>query len=322
MQRVAMTNEFISEKPPNRWALVLFWLIPALWSSNFLLARASRGVIAPHMLALGRWVFALVLMLPFTGRELWQQRATIQREWPHLLVLGALGMWICGAFVYISAQSTTATNIALFYAATPIAISILGVRLLGERMTRTQWLAIPGALIGVLLVITHGNVSSLWHFRFVAGDGWAVSAAASWTLYSVLLQRWPSGLSPRTRIAGISAGGILVLLPFTVLERMVEPSIPFSAQAGLLVLLAAILPGALSYMAYSYLQRELGAARAALLLYLAPVYGGLGAWAVLGEQPGWYHVAGAAFILPSIGLATRNPIETPPRSYRTLQTNT
>ena len=53
------------------------------------------------------------------------------------------------------------------------------------------------------------------------------------------------------------------------------------------------------------IQRELGASRTALLLYLAPVYGALGAWAVLGEPPGWYHAAGAALILPSIWLATR-----------------
>ena len=61
----------------------------------------------------------------------------------------------------------------------------------------------------------------------------------------------------------------------------------------------------LSYGAYSYLQRELGASRTAMMLYLAPVYGALRAWAVLGEGPGWYHLVGAAMILPSIWLASR-----------------
>jgi drug/metabolite transporter (DMT)-like permease len=60
----------------------------------------------------------------------------------------------------------------------------------------------------------------------------------------------------------------------------------------------------LSYVAYSFLQRELGAARTALMLYLAPVYGAVGAWFVLGERLGWYHLVGAAMILPSIALAT------------------
>jgi len=43
----------------------------------------------------------------------------------------------------------------------------------------------------------------------------------------------------------------------------------------------------------------------ALLLHLLPVYGALNAWLFLGEMPGWYHLAGAALILPSIWLATR-----------------
>ena len=70
-------------------------------------------------------------------------------------------------------------------------------------------------------------------------------------------------------------------------------------------MLAALLPGVLSYGAYSFLQRELGASRTALMLYLSPVYSAFGAWLVLGERPGWYHAAGAALILPSIWLATR-----------------
>jgi drug/metabolite transporter (DMT)-like permease len=41
------------------------------------------------------------------------------------------------------------------------------------------------------------------------------------------------------------------------------------------------------------------------MLYLPPIYGALLAWLVLGEKPGWHHLAGAALILPSIWLATR-----------------
>jgi drug/metabolite transporter (DMT)-like permease len=72
-----------------------------------------------------------------------------------------------------------------------------------------------------------------------------------------------------------------------------------------LVLAAAVVPGVLSYSAYSYMQRELGASRTALVMYLSPVYAAFGAWAVLGEAPGWYHLVGGALILPSIWLATR-----------------
>lgn len=288
-----------------RWAPLLLWVVPALWSSNYLIARLAQGVIEPHSLALGRWTLALLLMLPFVGPALWRQRAALRSEWRDLVVLGGLGMWICGAWVYLGGQSTTATNIALIYAATPVTIAALSVKLLHERMSGAQRAGVGLALLGVLFVIAKGDLGNLWSVRFVAGDAWIVGAALSWTLYSVLLRRWPSALGPAERLAAIIGGGVLVLLPFTVAEWLSVAMPAFSLKAAGLIGLAALVPGVLSYVAYSYLQREMGAARTALLLYLAPVYGAVGAWLVLGEQPGWYHAAGAALILPSIWLATR-----------------
>lgn len=288
-----------------RLAQVLLWVVPALWSSNYIIARLANGVIAPHALALGRWSLALAFMLPFVGRELLKDGAPWRSEWRQLLVLGGTGMWICGAWVYLGGQSTTATNIALIYAATPVAIAALSVKLLHERMSLPQRVAVGFALAGVLFIIVKGDVGNLMAVRFTVGDGWIVGAAISWTVYSVMLRRWPSVLSPAARLAAIIMGGIVVLLPFTLAEWMAGPALPITPMAVGLVLLAAVVPGVLSYTAYSYLQRELGASRTALLLYLAPVYGAFNAWLFLGELPGWHHAAGAALILPSIWLATR-----------------
>lgn len=290
---------------PAPWAHVLLWVVPALWSSNYLIARASHGVIAPHALAMGRWTLAVALLLPFVGATLWRQREAVRREWRHLLVLGALGMWICGAFVYQAGHTTSATNIALLYAVAPVAITAVSLRMLNERMAWPQRMGVVLALSGVLFVIAQGELENLLAVRVAVGDAWAVVASACWVAYSVLLKRWPSALGPAPRLAAIIVGGLIVLAPFTLAEARWGTPVPWSNQATLLVVAGAVLPGVLSYTAYSYLQRELGASRTALLLYLAPVYGALGAWVLLGEPPSWYHAVGAAFILPSIWLATR-----------------
>ena len=283
----------------------LLWLVPLLWSSNYIIARLADGVIAPHALALGRWSGAALILLPWMGRGLWAQRATVRREWAHLLVLGFLGMYICGAWVYLAGRSTTSTNIALIYAATPMAIVAAGSMLLHERMSRAQWAGAVLALLGLLFVIAKGDPARLLAVQFVAGDAWITAAAIGWTAYSVLLKRWTSALGPGERLVAIIGGGLLVLLPATLVEAAITVTPPFGWGAAGLVLLAAAVPGVLSYGAYSYLQRELGASRTAMMLYLAPVYGALLAWGVLGEVPGWYHAVGAAMILPSIWLASR-----------------
>jgi len=284
---------------------VLLWVVPLLWSSNYVIARLAADVIAPHALAFGRWLLAALILLPWMGRGLWRQRAVLRAEWPHLLVLGVLGMYVCGAWVYQAGRSTSSTNIALIYAATPMAIAAASAWALGERLSRAQWAGVVLALAGLLFVIAKGDPARLLQVQFVPGDAWITACAVSWTAYSVLLKRWPSRLSPGERLVAIIGGGLLVLAPATLAEALLAPTPPFGAGALGLVVLAAVLPGVLSYGAYSLLQRELGASRTAMMLYLAPVYGALLAWLVLGELPGWYHAVGAALILPSIWLATR-----------------
>ncbi|MBL8350376.1 MAG: DMT family transporter [Burkholderiaceae bacterium] len=290
----------------HRIAQLLLWTVPLVWSSNYLIARAAAGVIHPHLLALARWSLALAIMLPLAWRGLAKDGAPwLRDEWQQLLVLGGLGMWICGAFVYIGGQTTSSANIALIYAATPIAIAVVGAVLLNEHMTRSQAAGVALALAGLLFVIARGEPRNLLAVRFAVGDLWVLAAGLSWTAYSVLLRRWPTRLGTAERLVAITAGGIVVLLPFTALECALLPPLPFTWKAAGLVLAAAVLPGVLAYQAYSYMLRELGAAKSGLVLYLGPVYAAFTAWALLGEPPQWFHAVGAALILPSIWVATR-----------------
>ena len=245
-------------------------------------------------------------MLPLAWRGLLRDGAPwLAAEWRQLLVLGGLGMWVCGAFVYIGGQSTGSANIALIYAVTPVAIAAVGALLLGERMSPLQMVGVALALAGVLFVIAKGDLRNLLAVRLVIGDAWIVAAALAWTAYSLLLRLWPSRLGTAERLVAIAGGGVLVLLPFTALEWLLVPPPPFSLQAVGLVVAAAVLPGMLAYLAYSFMLRELGAGKTALVLYLGPVYAAFTAWLLLGETPQAYHAIGAALILPSIWLATR-----------------
>jgi drug/metabolite transporter (DMT)-like permease len=291
-------------RTPPRLALWLLWVTPALWSSNYIIARAAPGVVSPHGLALGRWGLVLLMLVPMV----WSDRQAIvqawRQEWRQMLALGAMGMWICGAFVYLGAQATSATNIGLIYAATPVGIAVVGHWWLGEHAPARQRVGMALAMLGVLVVISKGRLTTLSEAQWSAGDLWIAAAALSWVGYSVLQQRWPSSLAPRQRLAGITAGGLMVLLPFTALEWAWMPPPPMSWSAAGLIGLAALLPGLFSYLAYAYMLRELGVARASLVLYMAPLYAAFTAWWLLGEAPQMHHAIGALLILPSIWLAT------------------
>ncbi|CAN5688311.1 DMT family transporter [soil metagenome] len=294
-----------TEAPAPRLALALLWITPALWSSNYLIARATVGVVPPNTMALGRWALALAVMLPWVFGDLRRQFPLWRGEWRQMIVLGALGMWICGAFVYIAAETTPVVNMGLIYAVAPIGVAIVGRLTLGESTTVLQRVGMAVAFLGVMFVMAKGHPANLLDVQFSIGDLWVAAAAAAMVAYSVLQQRWPSALGTFQRVACITAGGVIVLIPFTIFERLTSVSPPFTLHGFGLIALAALVPGVLAYMGYSIILRDLGVTRASIVMYLGPVYGAATAWWLFGETPQWYHFVGGALILPSIYLATR-----------------
>ena len=292
----------------RRWALALLFITPALWSVNYLVGRLAPNIIAPHMLALLRWSLAGLVLAAFAWPELLAKRSLLLKSAWHYLVFGALGMWICGAWVYIGARSTNATNIALIYALSPVFIALVSCLWLRERLGLLQWLGIALAFVGLVHVVVKGQWSALAQVTLVAGDLWILCATVSWTLYSIFLKRWPTDFSPIARLVLIICGGVLLLLPLSVIEAL--SGLPMTQtiwgwKTLGLVVAAGLLPGAAAYLAYATLQKKLGAARAGLTLYLGPLFAAVVAYWVLGEPIEGYHLLGAAIILPGIYWASR-----------------
>ena len=289
----------------KQWAFALIFIAPALWAVNYLVGRAAAGTVAPHFLALGRWIIAGLLLLAFAWPEIRDKRAAIRTEWKQFLVFGALGMWICGAFVYIGARTTSASNIGLLYAVSPVMIALVSTFWLKERMGPVQWSGVMLACAGVVHVVLKGHWGGLADIEFTVGDLWVLAAVLSWTVYSLLLKAWPSAFGPMARLTLIVLAGIPVLLPFTIIEALWFMPTQVSWATFGYVVAVALFPGFGAYLAYSYMQRELGAARVGVVLYLGPIYAAASGWLVLGEPVRGFHWLGAVLILPGIYLATR-----------------
>jgi drug/metabolite transporter (DMT)-like permease len=289
----------------RRLAYALLLLAPALWSANLLVARWSAEWFPPHALAFWRWLIALVPMLALSGAVLWRQRADVRREWRDLAVLGALGMWVCGAFVYIGGRTTTATNIGLIYAGVPVLIMLLSAAVFRERLTGAQITGAAIALAGVLAIIFKGDPAVLARLDFVVGDLWIATAAAGWAVYSIWLRYRPSRLDPAVRLAAITAAGVAILAPLTAIESVAVGVPALDARSVAAALIVGLLPGFGAYQAWSWLIREIGASRTGLILYMTPVYTVILAWILLGETPRWYHAVGAVLVLGGVFLASR-----------------
>ncbi len=285
-----------------RIAQFAIWCMPLLWAVNMVAARAANGVIDPHVLALGRWGLAGLILALLARSELWSQRAYVwQNKWRYL-ALGACGMWICGAWVYLAGRTTVAMNISLIYSSAPVLIALGSVLWLGEQFSRRQALGVVLAMAGVVHVVLKGEWARLSQVQWVAGDLWVVGAAIAWAAYALLQKRWTTLLGSSAQLAAICLGGVVVLLPFSIWE-LCQPTAPgYTWQALALVLITALFPGVGAYWIYGWTQKMLGAGRVAVTLYLGPLYTAVIAWLVLGETLNWHHLTGGALILSGVAM--------------------
>lgn len=286
----------------RRLALALIWIIPLFWTINIVVARRAPGVITPNVLALGRWSLAGMIFWAMSWREIWQHRQMILSQAWRYIILGGLGMWICGAWVYLAGQSTTGMNISLIYATAPITIAIGSYFWLGERFHAKQLAGVVLSLVGMVHVVVQGEWQQLSSLRLVPGDILIVIASISWAFYALLQRLWGNTLSATAQLAAISMGGALVTLPFALWDLIHSQTPTLGWVALELILVTAFFPGVLAYWIYNWAQRVLGASRVAVTLYLGPLYTALISQAVLHEPLHWFHLAGGILILSGVAL--------------------
>lgn len=289
----------------RREAVALFLATPAMFATNLLVARGLEGAVPPVALAFGRWTLTFLMLAPIGWLPLWRQRRQALAEWPVLLLLGLLGMGLCGAPIYAAGITTTATNMGLIYSASPILIVALGRLFWGDPAGPRQAAGIALCLAGVVLVIAKGDPAVLLGLQVTAGDLWVALATVSWAVYSLLIRHRPGRLDLRARFAAITLAGVLVNLPAVIAESAVAGLPALDLRVVGIVVLLALVPGLGAFLAYNRLVALIGPASTGLIMYLVPLYNAGLAFLLLGERPQLYHLAGAALILPGIWAATR-----------------
>ena len=289
------------------WAYTLLLLAPLFMASNVVFGRDAIDTVPPIGLAFWRWVIAFLILLPFAWPGLRRHAAQLIRVWPLLLLLGALGMGVCGAFVYIGLHHTTATHAGLIYAASPIFILLIGVLFGGERLGVVQCLGVALAVLGVIVILTRGAPQALLTFSFNIGDLWVLAATVAWAVYSVLLKRRSLRIPTIPLFAAIAFAGIVCLAPFYAWETLAGRPVLLTAEAATSVLAVALIASVLAFSAYQQGIAVIGASRAGVFMYLMPVYAALLAVMFLGEQFRAFHAIGLSLILPGLALATLMP---------------
>ena len=290
---------------------VLLTLCFLFWSGNSVFARGAADVMPPMNLAFFRWGVGIIVLFPFAIRPLWRERAIYLRHWKILLIIALSGVTGFNSLIYHAVQHTTAIHATLITAAVPAASVIASWLAYRETISWRTVLAMVVAFFGVLVVISNGEVGVLVSFGFNSGDLIAVLAVISWTIYSVSLRALPREINPMGLLLGLMIVGWIFLVPFYVYEISTGERAMLTAGNVAGVLYLGVFASVVAFAFFNFGVARLGANRANVFNYLAPVFAGILAVVFLGETLEWFHGASIVLIFGGIYLAQRAGRSTP-----------
>jgi drug/metabolite transporter (DMT)-like permease len=281
-------------------------LTPLFWAGNAVVARGAVENIPPLSMSFWRWIIALAILLPFGLPGIWRHRQIIRQRFGSMLALATFSVAAFNSLLYFAATTTTATNIALINATIPIFVALLAWVLLGDRTRPVQAFGIALAITGIVTVVARGELSVLTSLQAQPGDLIMVLAVFSWGLFSVLLRRQAVPLPALTFLTTQILLGTLVILPFYLTDLFFfAGGFELSQDTALPLLYFAIFPGILAYGFWNHGVHQIGPARAAIFMYLTPVFASVLAGIFLDESLGVYHIVGGLLILAGLLLATQ-----------------
>ncbi|HWK71399.1 MAG TPA: DMT family transporter [Burkholderiaceae bacterium] len=290
---------------------VLLLLVPPfLWAGNAVLGRIVSDMVPPITLNFLRWAIAFLILLPLghsvlrRGSDLWARRK-------RYALLGLLGVGLYNTLQYMALHTSTPINVTLVGASMPVWMLVVGLLFFGARIGGHQLVGAALSMMGVLVVLSHGQWEQLLSMRFVAGDVFMIVATIVWAFYSWLLTRggeeggirrnWATLLLAQISFGVVWSGG------FAAGEwALTDARIDWSWGLAAALIYFAVGPAIVAFRCWGAGVGRVGPTIAGFFNNLTPLFAALMSSAFLGETPHAYHAVAFLFIVGGIVLSSRS----------------
>ncbi|MFS7262735.1 DMT family transporter [Serratia proteamaculans] len=274
------------------------------WGTNF---NAGAYIIAhqpPITASIERFSLATLALLLFFGLRGQLRLSTLKNNWLAFLGLGVLGFTLFNLCTFFGLQSTTPINGALILATTPLWTLVFGVIWDNEKLNGSRIAGLLAGFIGVVLVITKGQIQTLLRLEVSPGNGIILLGSLAWALNMVGTRRLVHNATAIETTSYSMLFGTLALLPLGfIFENPLQSLATVSLSVHLAVVYLALCGSLLAYLLWFNGLEKIGSVRTAIFFNLAPVFTMLVA-TLTGTAPNVWQLAGAAWVILGVLLAS------------------
>lgn len=282
-------------------------LVMVAWGTSFLSSKVLmvNGGFTPVEVFIYRFTFAYIILLTMTFKKI---RANNLYDEFLFLICG-----LCAGSIYFVAENyalkyTTTGNVSLLVGISPVFTTILMALIY-------RFIPKPNVVIGSL--IAFAGVACV---IFSSGEGFeinpigdfiALSAAISWSVYTIVVKRLNPFYSSLFITRKLFFYGVITALPLLILQdQPLRLDLLFDlSQPQFLMnfLFLGLFCSAFAYLVWSEVMKKLGAIKANNYLYIQPIVTMIAGYFILGEQIYLLGYIGCVLIIGGLLLSEKFP---------------
>jgi drug/metabolite transporter (DMT)-like permease len=281
-----------------------------LFAGSFIAGKYTTVELGPLTTTLLRYGIALGVLGLFVGRSIHPVKAlSVDRaDWGAIALLGLFGVVGYHYFFFSSLRYTATTNTAIINAFNPVVTGVMAALFIGERLTRRQYGGILLALLGVLTLLTRGNLTTLLRLDLNRGDGLMLCAVLCWVVYSLIIKQLSQRYSGLTITFYGAAAGVGQLLVLASVERWWQQLLTLSVASFVAILYMGVAASGIAYLLFNLSIQKVGPTRTASVVYsLVPIFVAALAWLFFREPLTASMVASMGLILLGVNVVLSQP---------------
>jgi drug/metabolite transporter (DMT)-like permease len=282
-------------------------LMVVIWGANFSVIKyALREFPQTSFNALRLALAALVFLTAIALRANGGPPLT-RPDWTRIAALGVIGHLLYQLAFVAGIARTTASNSALIFGTTPIAVALLSAFAGHERVPPLRWFGAALSMLGIYIVVGR---QATWSSTTAFGDALVFFGMLCWSVYSVLAQPLLRRHSPLVVTGYSMAIGATAYVALAVPTLVGTSWSTISTTSWILMTLSSLLALAFAYMIWYTAVQRIGSSRTAIYSNLTPIVAMTVAAMWLGEPVGAAQIVGAATILGGLFVTRLAPAQT------------
>lgn len=271
---------------------ILVIITTSLMGSSFAVGKIGLSHVTPLLLVSIRFTIAGIIMavLVMLFRRSHPKKLS---DWFRIVVIGFFQTAGVMGSIFLSLRTITAGESAILTFTNPLLVVIFGTLTLGLRYRWLQW---GGVILGFLGVfITMGSQVNL-----EIGTLFGFSSAISWAIGTLLIKKW--GIHYDTWVLTayqMLSGGLILLLASVLLEN---PSLAVNPTSIFIIFWLSVPASIIQFAIWFFLLQNGNPGKVSAFLFLAPFFGVITGWLLLGEHIGLSLLVGGVLIFSGIFL--------------------